>query len=65
MVAPVGPCWLFVLEANVRAQAFYRGNGFVADGHRQLYAGLDAWEIRMVRAIAPCQEKHGRSILSA
>ena len=47
-VAPE-PCWLFVLEANVRAQAFYRRHGFEADGFRQLYAGLDAWEIRMVR----------------
>jgi len=45
----VGPCWLFVLAENGRAQAFYRRNGFAADGHRQRYAGLDAWEIRMVR----------------
>ena len=58
-----GPCWLFVLEGNGRAQAFYRRNGFAADGHRQRYAGLDAWEIRMVRRITACQEKHGRSIL--
>ena len=49
MVAPIGPCWLFVLEGNTRAQAFYRRNGFDPDGHRQLYLGLDAWEIRMVR----------------
>lgn len=50
VVAPVGPCWLFVLAENERAQAFYRRNGFAADGHRQRYAGLDAWEIRMVRS---------------
>ena len=49
VVAPVGPCWLFVLETNLRAQAFYERQGFVADGHGQLYAGFDAWEIRMVR----------------
>ena len=49
VVAPVGPCWLFVLEGNNRAQAFYARNGFVADGHGHRYQGLDAWEIRMVR----------------
>jgi GNAT superfamily N-acetyltransferase len=48
-VAPSGPCWLFVLEANLRAQAFYRKHGFEADGHGQLYTGFDTWEIRMVR----------------
>jgi GNAT superfamily N-acetyltransferase len=49
VVAPIGPCWLFVLEGNARAQAFYARNGFAPDGHRQRYGGLDAWEIRMVR----------------
>jgi GNAT superfamily N-acetyltransferase len=49
VVAPAGPCWLFVLEGNLRARAFYRRNGFVPDGHRQHYRGLDAWEIRMIR----------------
>jgi ribosomal protein S18 acetylase RimI-like enzyme len=48
-VRPPGPCSLWVLEANVRAQAFYRRNGFEPDGAREHYAGLDAWEIRMVR----------------
>jgi ribosomal protein S18 acetylase RimI-like enzyme len=46
---PDGPCWLFVLEANARAQAFYRRHGFAPDGTRHHYAGLDAWELRMVR----------------
>ena len=48
-VDPRGACSLWVLEANTRAQAFYRRNGFVADGAREHYAGLDAWEVRMVR----------------
>jgi ribosomal protein S18 acetylase RimI-like enzyme len=48
-VAPSEPCSLWVLEANDRAQAFYRRLGFVADGAREHYAGLDAWEIRMIR----------------
>ena len=48
-VAPEEPCSLWVLEANARAQAFYRRQGFVADGAREHYAGLDAWEIRMIR----------------
>ncbi len=43
------PCWLFVLGANVRAQAFYRRHGFEADGFGHVYSGFDAWEIRMVR----------------
>jgi ribosomal protein S18 acetylase RimI-like enzyme len=48
-VDPDEPCSLWVLEANDRARAFYRRNGFVADGAREHYSGLDAWEIRMVR----------------
>lgn len=48
-VRPDDPCSLWVLEANARAQGFYRRNGFVPDGAREHYAGLDAWEIRMVR----------------
>jgi ribosomal protein S18 acetylase RimI-like enzyme len=48
-VAPEASCSLWVLEANARAQGFYRRNGFVADGAREHYDSLDAWEIRMVR----------------
>jgi GNAT superfamily N-acetyltransferase len=48
-VRPAGSCSLWVLEANVRARAFYERHGFVADGARELYADLDTWEIRMVR----------------
>ncbi|HEY0949156.1 GNAT family N-acetyltransferase [Nocardioides sp.] len=48
-VRPERPCSLWVLEANARARAFYARLGFAADGARELYAGLDAWEIRMVR----------------
>jgi GNAT superfamily N-acetyltransferase len=47
-VRPDAVCSLWVLEANERAQSFYRRRGFVADGAREPYAGLDAWEIRMV-----------------
>lgn len=48
-VRPAGGCSLWVLEANARAQAFYRRNGFAPDGAREHYADLDALEIRMVR----------------
>jgi ribosomal protein S18 acetylase RimI-like enzyme len=48
-VRPDCACSLWVLEANDRAQAFYRRNGFAPDGQREHYAGLGAWEIRMVR----------------
>ena len=48
-VRPDEPCSLWVLEDNARAVAFYRRNGFAADGGRELYDGLGAWEIRMVR----------------
>jgi len=48
-VRPDEPCSLWVLEDNLRAQGFYRRNGFVPDGARELYADLGAWEIRMVR----------------
>jgi GNAT superfamily N-acetyltransferase len=44
-----GPCSVWVLEANARARAFYRRHGFEADGAREHFAALDAWEIRMVR----------------
>lgn len=44
-----GATSLWVLENNLRAQGFYRRNGFVPDGAREHYAGLDCWEIRMVR----------------
>ena len=43
------PASLWVLEDNARARAFYERNGFVADGAREWYAGLGAWEVRMVR----------------
>lgn len=43
------PCSLWVLEGNLRAQAFYARNGFAPDGARELYEGLGAWELRMVR----------------
>lgn len=47
-VRPAGACSLWVLEANERAQGFYRRNGFTPDGACEHYDRLDAWEIRMV-----------------
>ncbi|MDM7990983.1 GNAT family N-acetyltransferase [Arthrobacter sp. zg-Y877] len=48
------PAYVWVLEDNVRAQAFYRRNGFVADGLKkdlpQVWAGTGMVEIRMVRS---------------
>ena len=42
------PAYLWVLDGNERAQAFYRRHGFVADGTSKPYGhGVD--EIRMVR----------------
>jgi ribosomal protein S18 acetylase RimI-like enzyme len=48
-VLPGDSISLWVLEDNERARGFYRRNGFVPDGAREHYAGLDSWEIRMVR----------------
>jgi ribosomal protein S18 acetylase RimI-like enzyme len=48
-VRPDQPCSLWVLEDNLRAQGFYRRQGFAPDGARELYEDLGAWEIRMVR----------------
>ncbi|CAI9399990.1 GNAT family N-acetyltransferase [Nocardioides sp. T2.26MG-1] len=61
-VRPDEPCSLWVLEANARAQSFYARQGFVADGTRELYTDLGAWEIRMVRREG-FPEKHDRSIV--
>jgi ribosomal protein S18 acetylase RimI-like enzyme len=50
----VSPAYLWVLEDNVRAQAFYRRHGFQPDGKRGLLP--PEWEnvpeIRMVRPVA-------------
>ena len=47
------PAYVWVLEDNARAQAFYRRNGFEADGTSkdlpQVWAGTEMVEIRMVR----------------
>ena len=47
------PAYVWVLEDNARAQAFYRRNGFKADGTSkdlpQVWAGTEMVEIRMVR----------------
>lgn len=49
-VLPQPPAYLWVLEDNARARAFYRRHGFEPDGGRERYEPLSAWEIRMVRA---------------
>jgi len=41
--------YLWVHEENARAEAFYRRHGFTADGVRQRYEPLGAWERRLVR----------------
>ena len=44
------PAYLWVAEDNPRAQAFYRRNGFVPDGAREVLAHAENLvEIRMVR----------------
>ena len=40
---------LWVFEENPRAQAFYRKQGFRADGRRMIDVDTGVWEIRMVR----------------
>ena len=45
------PAALWVADPNPRAQAFYRRNGFVADGTTQVQDGVR--EIRMLREAQP------------
>lgn len=42
-------CYLWVLEGNDRAIAFYRKQGFQLDGERRVNDQLGATELRMVR----------------
>jgi ribosomal protein S18 acetylase RimI-like enzyme len=51
MAATVGerPAYLWVVEDNPRAQAFYRRHGFAADGATSVHEATGAREIRMVR----------------
>jgi len=51
VIAPGESAALWVADPNPRAQAFYRGQGFVADGTVQVEHGVR--EIRMVREQAP------------
>lgn len=43
------PAYLWVLEENARALAFYRRLGFTPDGGRVYDTTLRAWQIRLVR----------------
>ena len=54
MAATVGDrsAYLWVVEANLRAQAFYRRHGFVADGASSVHEATGTREIRMVRRAA-------------
>lgn len=52
-VVPPGACLLWVAEQNPRARAFYRRNGFVEDGAREVEEHLGGLvSIRMVRPAA-------------
>jgi GNAT superfamily N-acetyltransferase len=51
VVDPEEPVALWVADPNPRAQAFYRKQGFVADGAAQIEGGVR--EIRMVRTVEP------------
>ncbi|MCH8613984.1 GNAT family N-acetyltransferase [Arsenicicoccus dermatophilus] len=54
--------YLWVLQGNERALAFYRRQGFVEDGSTQELAGTGATELRMVRGVTPAWERPcGRS----
>ena len=55
-----GPACLWTLEANARAQAFYRRHGFVVDGGRKRYEPLRTWEVRMVRGLVNQTVDEGR-----
>ena len=48
-VVGTAAAYLWVLEDNARARAFYRRQGFAPDGARERYEPLATWEIRMVR----------------
>ena len=51
MAATVGdrPAYLWVVEQNLRAQAFYRRHGFAVDGATTVHEATGARELRMVR----------------
>jgi GNAT superfamily N-acetyltransferase len=48
-VIGAAPAHLWVFEANARARAFYRKQGFQPDGHHQTDRDTGVREIRMVR----------------
>jgi ribosomal protein S18 acetylase RimI-like enzyme len=48
-IVPAGPCYLWVLQGNERAIAFYRKVGFETDGAVKPFADTGALELRMVR----------------
>jgi predicted GNAT family N-acyltransferase len=49
VIDPSAPAALWVADPNPRAQAFYRKNGFIADGTVKIED--DVRDIRMVRII--------------
>jgi GNAT superfamily N-acetyltransferase len=49
VIDPATPAFLWVADPNPRAQAFYRRNGFVADGAVKTEYGVR--DIRMVRGV--------------
>lgn len=46
---PDGPSYLWVLDGNDRAQAFYRKLGYRLDGERKPHEPTGTTEVRMVR----------------
>lgn len=46
-----GPAYLWVVEGNARARAFYVRHGFAADGGTAVHEPTGAVEVRMVRPV--------------
>ena len=54
------PAYLWVLEGNERAQAFYRRHRFALDGATKIHSGTGVDELRMVRDAARALDSGGR-----
>lgn len=57
VIDPTTPAALWVADPNPRAQAFYRKNGFVADGAVKTEDGVR--EVRMIRTIQAANASQG------
>jgi ribosomal protein S18 acetylase RimI-like enzyme len=54
------PAVLWVVEQNQRAQAFYRKYGFRIEGTKRWHASSGVYDIRMVRATSPAEQRNCR-----